>query len=160
MASKAEQNFQLRMAQCTQLLASADNYVKQEQFDQAIEEYTKIIMFAPNWYEEADKSGVPSELREVFIIAMQTAYNGCAVSYRCIGEIGKSEAYEKMLKESLSGKYSPPSKNEDERPMWVKELSSGKSSLKKSVSDADDGDSWIYWIICIIGFLAWKFFFT
>ena len=136
MDSEAVSTFQLRLEQCNQFLASADKHFKQKQFDQAIKDYTKLIMVAPNWEEEADKSGVPAEIREIFIAAIQSAYAGRAASYLSIGEKEKYEADFKISQELLSD----------------------KSSLKKSVSENDEGDSIWYWIIGVIVVLAWKFF--
>ncbi len=134
MNSEAEKNFNSRLAQCNQLLTSANEHFNQKQFDQAIKDFTKVIMFAPNFEEEADKSGVPAEIRGIYIDAIQSAYAGRAASYLSIGEKTKYEADFKMSQKLLSD----------------------KSSLRQSVSD--DDDSWGYWIIGIVGFLAWKFF--
>ena len=136
MGLETNSNFQSRLNQCNQLLTSANEHFKQEQFDQAIKDYTKIIMFAPNWYEEADKNGVPAEIRGIFIDAIQSAYAGRAAAYLSIGETKKYEADFKMSQKLLSD----------------------KSSLK-SVSENDEGDSIWYWIIGVIVVLAFKYFF-
>lgn len=74
--SEAAKNFNSRLEQCNQLLTSANKYFNQKQLDQAIKDFTKVIMFAPNFEEEADKIEVPAEIRGIYVEAIQSAYAG------------------------------------------------------------------------------------
>lgn len=104
--SEAAKNFNSRLEQCNQLLTSANEHFNQKQLDQAIKDFTKVIIFAPNFEEEADKSGVPAEIRGIYVDAIQSGYAGRAASYLSIGEKEKYAADFKMSQKLLSDKSS------------------------------------------------------